>query len=87
MLIKPISLPRPASQTGKLIYGYNPSTNIFQTWNSLEKCTEALIGNRFVNKATVNMLRVARQRYIISSPPFGGVAGEGYFLQTKPFTK
>lgn len=31
MLIKPISIPRPASQTGKLIYGYNPSTNIFQT--------------------------------------------------------
>jgi hypothetical protein len=40
----------------------------------LEKCTEALTGNRFVNKATVNMLRVARQRYIISSPPFGGGA-------------
>jgi hypothetical protein len=75
MLIKPISLPRPASPTGKLIYGYNPSTNIFQTWNSLEKCTETLTGNRFVNKATVNM-RIDK-----------GILFHGYFLQTKPFTK
>jgi hypothetical protein len=57
MPIKPFSLTRPTSPTGKLIYGYNPSTNTYQIWNSLEKCTEALTGNRFVNKATVNMLR------------------------------
>ena len=36
MPVKPVSLPRPASPTGKLIYGYNPSTNTYQNWNSLE---------------------------------------------------
>jgi hypothetical protein len=30
MPVKPISLTRPASPTGKLIYGYNPSTNTYQ---------------------------------------------------------
>lgn len=75
MPVKPISLTRTASPTGKLIYGYNPSTNTYQIWNSLEKCTEALTGNRFVNKATVNM-RIDK-----------GILFHGYFLQTKPFTK
>ena len=75
MPVKPISLTRPTSPTGKLIYGYNPSTNTYQIWNSLEKCTEALTGNRFVNKATVNM-RIDK-----------GILFHGYFLQTKPFTK
>jgi len=30
MPVKPISLTRPTSPTGKLIYGYNPSTNTYQ---------------------------------------------------------
>ena len=75
MPVKPISLTRPTSPTGKLIYGYNPSTNTYQIWNSLEKCTEAITGNRFVNKATVN-IRIDK-----------GILFHGYFLQTKPFTK
>ena len=75
MPVKPISLTRPTSPTGKLIYGYNPSTHTYQIWNSLEKCTEALTSNRFVNKATVNM-RIDK-----------GILFYGYFLQTKPFTK
>ena len=31
MPVKPISLPRSTSPTGKQIYGYNPSTNTYQT--------------------------------------------------------
>lgn len=73
--VKPISKPRLKSPTGKLIYGYNPSTNIYQTWNSLEKCTESLTGNRFENKATVNK-RIDKN-----------ILFHGYFLQTKPFKK
>ena len=75
MPIKSIKLARPSSPTGKLIYGYNPSTNNFQTWNSLEKCTEFLTGNRFENKATVNK-RIDKN-----------ILFHGYFLQTKPFEK
>jgi hypothetical protein len=74
MPIKTISKPRQISPTGKLIYGYNPSNKTYQTWNSLEKCTEALTGNRFENKATVN-LRIDK-----------GILFHGYLLQTKPFT-
>jgi group I intron endonuclease len=75
MPVKSINTPRSVSPTGKLIYGYNPSTKTFQTWNSLEKCIESLTGNRFKNKATVN-LRIDK-----------GILFHGYLLQTKPFIK
>lgn len=73
MPIKSVNIPRSTNPTGKLIYGFNPSTNIYQTWNSLEKCTESLTGLRFVNKATVN-LRLDK-----------GILFHGFILQTKPF--
>jgi group I intron endonuclease len=73
MTVKPVTLPRPVSPTGKYIYGYNPNTNVYQTWNSLEKCVHALTGNRFENKATVNK-RINK-----------GILFHGYLLQTNPF--
>ena len=38
MPVKPVAEVRTWS-SGKLVYGYNPSTNTYITWDSLEKCT------------------------------------------------
>jgi len=73
MPVKDIVVPRPVSPTGKVIYGYNPETNTYQTWTSLEKCTHELTGAHFTNKSTVNK-RVDK-----------GILYYGYYLQTKPF--
>lgn len=75
MLVKAIIIPRPASPTGKVIYGYNPETNIYESWSSLEKCTHILTGARFANKGTVNK-RINK-----------GILFHGYYLQTKPFNR
>lgn len=75
MPVKAIIIPRPASPTGKVIYGYNPETNIYESWSSLEKCTHMLTGARFANKSTVNK-RINK-----------GILFHGYYLQTKPFNR
>lgn len=75
MPVKDVVLRRVASPTGKSIYGFNPDTNVYQTWSSLEKCTLDLTGKPFANKVTVNK-RVDK-----------GILFQGFYLQTKPFDK
>lgn len=72
MPVKPVAEVRTWS-SGKLVYGYNPSTNTYITWDSLEKCTTELTGNRFENKATVNK-RLDKKALFC-----------GFYLQTTPF--
>lgn len=74
MPTKEVREPRTYNITGKTIYGFNPSIGIYEEWSSLEKCTHALTGRRFENKATVN-LRIDK-----------GILYNGYLLQTKPLT-
>lgn len=58
---------------GKTIYGFNPTTDTYRTWISLEKCTHELTGKQFENKATINR-RIDK-----------GIIFHGYLLQTKSF--
>ena len=72
--VKEVVEPREKSPTGKTVYGYNPSTDTYVEWSSLEKCTHALTGNRFENKETVN-LRIYKH-----------ILFHNHYLQTVPFS-
>jgi len=56
-----------------IIYGFNPSTNEYQTWSSKGNCLEELTGQRFTNIRTLNN-RIDK-----------GILYKGFYLQTKPF--
>lgn len=71
--VKVITAPRAYAINAKKVYGYNPSTNEYITWDSLESCTFKLTGNRFENKATVNRRLDKNVLY------------HGFYLQRKPF--
>jgi len=75
MPVKEVKAPRPASPTGLVIYGFNPSNNMYHEWDSLEKCTHELTGKRFENKATVKR-RLNK-----------GILYHGYSLKTQPFNE
>lgn len=53
MMVKKVTAAR--NFPGKEIFGYNPATNEYKTWVSLERCTTDLTGKRFQNKKTVNL--------------------------------
>lgn len=73
--VKQVKVLRIYNTTGKVIYGFNPSTNKYEQWSSLEKCTYALTDKQFENKSTVNR-RIDK-----------GILYHGYYLQSKPFDK
>lgn len=75
IMVKEVKSPRLHKVTGTDVYGYNPSSNTYKHWDSLERCTYALTGNKFENKATVNR-RINKN-----------IIYHGYYLQTKPFDK
>jgi len=62
-----------SQRKGKIIYGFNPSTNEYRTWFSKERCTFDLTNRRYENHKTVNKRIDKNLLYY------------GFYLQTKPF--
>lgn len=56
-----------------IIYGFNPSTDEYKTWNTKADCVKDITGQRLTNSRTINK-RIDQ-----------GILYKGFYLQTKPF--
>lgn len=56
-----------------VIYGFNPSTGEYKTWNTKADCVKDITGQRLTNSRTINK-RIDQ-----------GILYKGFYLQTEPF--